>query len=416
MRARLRRVGLYATIVAILAIALFPFWWMIDESLKQPVEIFAGANLYPHHPTTSNYSQLFSVYHFGSYLENSILVVTVTVFVSLVLGTLAAYSLARFNLRLGLNQSALVVALLVRMIPAILLVIPLYLMLAKWGLLNTRIGLIVIYTGINTSFVIWMMQSFLAEIPRDIEEAAMVDGDTRLSALRRVVLPLAAPGLAATAIFSVIATYNDFLIALSLTSTPAAADRPRGGVDADWQDPDPGRADGRGRRHRRAPDRHLRAHRAAPFRPRADARRRQVTARRLTTAQALIAFLAAQRVSRDGTQVPLLAGMFGIFGHGNVAGIGQAVQEHGGLRFIRVSQRAGDGAPGRRIRPPAQPPADVRLHLLDRPRRDQHGHRRCRWRRSTGCRCCCCPATCSPRGGSTRRCSSWSSRARPTSR
>ena len=228
MRARLRRVGLYATIVAILAIALFPFWWMIDESLKQPVEIFAGANLYPHHPTTSNYSQLFSVYHFGSYLENSILVVTVTVFVSLVLGTLAAYSLARFNLRLGLNQSALVVALLVRMIPAILLVIPLYLMLAKWGLLNTRIGLIVIYTGINTSFVIWMMQSFLAEIPRDIEEAAMVDGDTRLSALRRVVLPLAAPGLAATAIFSVIATYNDFLIALSLTSTPAAQTVPVG--------------------------------------------------------------------------------------------------------------------------------------------------------------------------------------------
>jgi multiple sugar transport system permease protein len=228
VRARLRRAGLYATIVAILAIALFPFWWMIDESLKQPVEIFAGANLYPHHPTMSNYSQLFSVYHFGSYLENSILVVTVTVFVSLVLGTLAAYSLARFNLRLGLNQSALVVALLVRMIPAILLVIPLYLMLAKWGLLNTRIGLIIIYTGINTSFVIWMMQSFLAEIPRDIEEAAMVDGDTRLSALRRVVLPLAAPGLAATAIFSVIATYNDFLIALSLTSTPAAQTVPVG--------------------------------------------------------------------------------------------------------------------------------------------------------------------------------------------
>jgi multiple sugar transport system permease protein len=228
VKARLRRVGLYATIVAILAIALFPFWWMIDESLKQPVEIFSGANLYPHHPTTSNYSQLFSVYHFGSYLENSILVVTVTVFVSLVLGTLAAYSLARFHLRLGLNQSALVVALLVRMIPAILLVIPLYLMLAKWGLLNTRIGLIIIYTGINTSFVIWMMQSFLAEIPRDIEEAAMVDGDTRLSALRRVVLPLAAPGLAATAIFSVIATYNDFLIALSLTSTPAAQTVPVG--------------------------------------------------------------------------------------------------------------------------------------------------------------------------------------------
>jgi len=120
------------------------------------------------------------------------------------------------------------VALVVRMIPGILLVIPLYIMLAQWGLLNTRLGLILIYTGLNTSFVIWMMQSFLAEIPRDIEEAAMVDGDSRLTALWRVVLPLAAPGLAATAIFTVIATYNDFLIALSLTSTTDAQTVPVG--------------------------------------------------------------------------------------------------------------------------------------------------------------------------------------------
>ena len=120
------------------------------------------------------------------------------------------------------------VTLLVRMLPAILLVIPLYIMLAKWGLLNTRLGLILIYAGLNTSFVIWMMQSFFGEIPRDIEEAAMVDGDSRLRALWRVVLPLAAPGLAATAIFSVITTYNDFLIALTLTSTPAAQTVPVG--------------------------------------------------------------------------------------------------------------------------------------------------------------------------------------------
>jgi multiple sugar transport system permease protein len=228
MTARLPRVALYGTLALILFIAIFPFWWMVDESLKQPVEIFAGAHLYPHNPTTINYSQLFSQYHFGSYLANSILIVAFTVLISLVLGTLAAYALARFELTLGLNQSALVVALLVRMLPPILLVIPLYLMLAKWGLLNTRIGLVAIYTGLNTSFVIWMMQSFLAEIPRDIEEAAMVDGDSRLTALWRVVLPLAAPGLAATAIFSVIATYNDFLIALSLTSTPAAQTVPVG--------------------------------------------------------------------------------------------------------------------------------------------------------------------------------------------
>ena len=227
-RRRLSRVVLYVVIALILAIAIFPFWWMVNTSFKQQIDIFGGVTLYPHNPTLANYRRLFDTYHFAQYLQNSLLVVTISVFVSLVLGTLAAYPLARFRLRFGLNQSALVVALVVRMLPPILLVIPLYIVLAKWGLLNTRLGLILIYSGLNTSFVIWMMQSFLAEIPRDIEEAAMVDGDTRFTALRRVVIPLAAPGLAATAIFSVIATYNDFLLALSLTSTPDAQTVPVG--------------------------------------------------------------------------------------------------------------------------------------------------------------------------------------------
>ncbi|HEY0387608.1 MAG TPA: carbohydrate ABC transporter permease [Gaiellales bacterium] len=227
-RRRAGRVVFYLTLAVILVIAIFPFWWMVNTSFKQQIDIFGGVSLYPHHPTTANYSRLFGTYHFREYLQNSILIVAVSVSFSLVLGTLAAYPLARFRLRFGLNQSALVIALLVRMLPPILLVIPFYIVLADWGLLNTRLGLILIYSGLNTSFVIWMMQSFLAEIPREIEEAAMVDGDTRFTALRRVVIPLAAPGLAATAIFSVIATYNDFLLALSLTSTPASQTVPVG--------------------------------------------------------------------------------------------------------------------------------------------------------------------------------------------
>jgi multiple sugar transport system permease protein len=114
------------------------------------------------------------------------------------------------------------------MIPVILLVIPLYIVLSKYGLLAPRLGLILVYSGLNASFVVWMMQSFLDEIPRDIEEAALVDGDTRLTALRRIVLPLAAPGIAATAIFSVITTYNDFLLALTLTATPDSQTIPVG--------------------------------------------------------------------------------------------------------------------------------------------------------------------------------------------
>jgi multiple sugar transport system permease protein len=218
----------YVGLAAVLLIALFPFWWMLVTSLKRPIDIFAGVSLVPQHITFSNYSRLFGPYHMGLFLRNSLVVVSVAVAISLVVGTLAAYALARFRLRLGLNRNALVVTLLVRMLPPILLVVPIYIVLGKLSLLNSKIGLIIVYTGLNTSFVIWMMQSFLEEIPRDIEEAAMVDGDSRLTALRRVVLPLAAPGLAATAIFSVIATYNDFLIALSLTSTPNAQTVPVG--------------------------------------------------------------------------------------------------------------------------------------------------------------------------------------------
>jgi len=209
-------------------VSLFPFWWMLNTSMKRQVDIFSGASLYPQHPTAVNYRLLFSDYHFGSYLTNSVLVVFASVAVSLVIGTLAAYALARFELALRLNRLGLVAALLVRMIPPILLVVPFYIVLSNLGLLDTRLGLAFLYTGINTSFVIWMMQSFLAEIPVDIEEAAMVDGDSRLTALRRIVIPLVAPGLAATAIFSVINTYNDFLIALTMTSTPSAQTVPVG--------------------------------------------------------------------------------------------------------------------------------------------------------------------------------------------
>ena len=224
---RLSRPARWAAITAVIFACLFPFLWMLSVSLKRQVDIFGGPSL-PEHPTLSNYSQLFTQYHMGAYLLNSVLVVGASVLASLLLGTPAAYALARFRLPGGLNNHALFAALVVRMVPPILLVVPFYIILAKFGLLNTRLGLILLYTGINTSFVIWMMQSFLAEIPRDIEEAAMVDGDSRLTALVRIVLPLAAPGLAATAIFSVIVTYNEFLIALSLTSTTAAQTVPVG--------------------------------------------------------------------------------------------------------------------------------------------------------------------------------------------
>ena len=227
-RERLGAVLVYLTIGVAILLALFPFWWMLVTSLKRPVDIFSHVEFWPQQITFDNYYRLFNEFHFGPFLLNSIVIVTASVAVSLVIGTIAAYALARFPLRFGVRRMTLYLVLLVRMLPGILLCVPLYIALAKWGLLNTRLGLILIYAGLNTSFVVWMMQSFLEEIPRDIEEAAMVDGDSRLSALWRVVVPLAAPGLIATAIFTIIATYNDFIIALPMTSTPAAQTIPVG--------------------------------------------------------------------------------------------------------------------------------------------------------------------------------------------
>jgi multiple sugar transport system permease protein len=218
----------FVALAVAVVICLLPFWWLFVVSLRRRVDIFAGPAIWPTNATTENYAALFTQYHMGSFLLNSVVVVGASVFISLVIGTPAAYALARFPLPGRLAGLGLVAALFVRMVPAILLVVPFYIALGKFGLLDSRLGLILLYTGINTSFVIWMMQSFLAEIPVEIEEAALVDGDSRWSAMRRVILPLAGPGLAATAIFAVIATYNDFLIALTMTSTPRAQTVPVG--------------------------------------------------------------------------------------------------------------------------------------------------------------------------------------------
>jgi multiple sugar transport system permease protein len=114
------------------------------------------------------------------------------------------------------------------MFPPIVTVVPLFLMMRDVRLLDTRLSLIIVYTAFNLPFVVWMMRGFFSEIPRELEEAARVDGDSRLGALRRVVLPLVAPGLAATAVFCLIISWNEFLFALVLTQTDAAMTLPVG--------------------------------------------------------------------------------------------------------------------------------------------------------------------------------------------
>jgi multiple sugar transport system permease protein len=219
----------YAGLLLALLATLAPVYWMITISFKREVDQFAvPPKWFSFSPTVEHYADAFLTRSFGQYLFNSLLVAIVSTFCALVIGTLAAYALARFRLPWNLDRKLALWILSTRMFPAIVTAVPLFLMMRDLRLVNTRLSLIIVYTAFNLPFVVWMMRGFFAEVPRDLEEAAMVDGDSRMGAFRRVVLPLVAPGLAATAVFCLIVSWNEFLFALVLTQTDEAMTLPVG--------------------------------------------------------------------------------------------------------------------------------------------------------------------------------------------
>lgn len=235
MRARARkRTGFgsaekYALVLFAVLAALLPVYWLVTISLKTEVDQFAVPPRWvAFAPTLAHYREAFLERSFGQYLMTSALVAVLSTLCALVLGTLAAYGLARFRLPHKLNTRLALWILSTRMFPPIVTAVPLFLLMNEVRLLDTAASLVVVYTGLNLPFVVWMMRGFFKEIPREMEEAARVDGDSRLGALRRVVLPLAAPGLAATAVFCLIISWNEFLFALTLTQTDAAMTLPVG--------------------------------------------------------------------------------------------------------------------------------------------------------------------------------------------
>jgi multiple sugar transport system permease protein len=225
------RQGIFQTGLLVLALlsALAPVYWMLTISLKTEVDQFAvPPKWFSFTPTLQHYTDAFVTRSFGQYLLTSAIVAVVSTFFALVIGTLAAYALTRFRLPWNLDRKLSLWILSTRMFPAIVTAVPLFLMMRDLRLLNTKASLVIVYTAFNLPFVVWMMRGFFAEVPRDLEEAALVDGDSRLGALVRVVLPLVSPGLAATAVFCLIVSWNEFLFALVLTQTDAAMTLPVG--------------------------------------------------------------------------------------------------------------------------------------------------------------------------------------------
>jgi multiple sugar transport system permease protein len=221
--------GKYALLAAAVVAAVAPVYWMVTISLKNEIDQFAmPPRWFAFSPTLAHYRDAFLTRSFGQYLVTSATVATVSTACAVMIGTLAAYGLSRFRLRGGLDRRLSVWILSTRMFPPIVSAVPLFLMMRDLALLNTITSLVIVYTAFNLPFVVWMMRGFFQELPRELEEAAMVDGDSRLGALVRIILPLVTPGLAATAVFCLIMSWNEFLLALVLTQTDAAMTLPVG--------------------------------------------------------------------------------------------------------------------------------------------------------------------------------------------
>ncbi len=220
----LLKIGGACLLAAAAGTTLFTFYWLVTLSLKREVDQFAIPPIWIRfHPTLAHYYDIFWVRPFGLYFLNSVIAASVSTLLALAIGTLAAYSLARFP-----RPEVSFWILSTRMFPPIVSIIPLFLMLRWANLLDSVLALAVLYTAFNLPFVVWMMRGFFEELPRDLEEAAMMDGETRLGALWRVVLPLVRPGLAATAAFCLVIAWNEFLFALVVAQTDAAMTLPVG--------------------------------------------------------------------------------------------------------------------------------------------------------------------------------------------
>lgn len=204
----------------IIAIALFtgPILWIVMSSFKSANEILSSdPTFFPRKISFENYTALFEDHSFIRFFINSIIVAVTSTFLGVIFGTLAAYSFARTNTTM--SNFLFVTVMSFRMLPAVVLVIPLFLLMKNIGLLNTYLGLILAYTSFTLPFAIFLMTGFIQQIPRELEESALIDGCSRLQAILKVVFPLAAPGIATTTIFSFLVAWNDYLFAVTLTST-----------------------------------------------------------------------------------------------------------------------------------------------------------------------------------------------------
>ena len=214
-----RAFTLNGTGVLVALITLFPVLWMISTAFKPSQEIYSQTpHLLPTHPTFGNFSMVIGGQASGIgsvflFFRNSLAVALTTVLLASMLSLLAAVAVARFRFRF--RASFLIMLLIVQMIPGQALIIALFLDFSRINLTQNLIGLIVVYSAQALPISVWMLRNFVATVPRELEEAAAIDGASALSVFWRILVPLVAPGLVATSIFAFITAYNEFIVALT---------------------------------------------------------------------------------------------------------------------------------------------------------------------------------------------------------
>jgi ABC-type glycerol-3-phosphate transport system permease component len=209
------RIVTYGAALLVGAFAAFPFVWMILTSIKPSAEILTSVPVFwPSEPTLDRYVRVLTG-DFGLYLRNSAVVTTGTVILSVGAAVMGGWVLARF--RIPMRRYLLILVLAAQMFPMVVLLIPIFILMRDLGMLGSYPGLIIAYLSFTTPLVLWIMRGFFRGIPIDMEEAALVDGATRAQAFRKVVLPLALPGIAATSVFGFNAAWNEFMFALTFT-------------------------------------------------------------------------------------------------------------------------------------------------------------------------------------------------------
>jgi N,N'-diacetylchitobiose transport system permease protein len=224
-RPRRGAVALNLAGVLVFLIAIFPVYWMVLTSFRRGVDTQKrDPSFLPVPGTLDNYRKVFNRDFFWTAVRNSLSVTLLTVTLALVVALFAAVAVSRFRFR-G-RKAFLVMILLVQMVPAEALIISLFKILDGWKLINTVIGLTLTYLAFVLPFTIWTLRGFVANVPRELEEAAMVDGASRFYVLRTVIAPLLAPGIVVTALFAFISAWNEFFFALVLLQTPSLTTLP----------------------------------------------------------------------------------------------------------------------------------------------------------------------------------------------